>query len=478
MKPFDPKEHNSEWELDVEEQEKLRKYMNIPVPKELDDRLAARMAQMKTPKPSRRMNWQKIALTAAASILLIFSLGMLTSSTFADYIKSIFMQNNDPGLKEAFKNGFSQSINKEVTDQGITVRVKEVVADLNRIAVSVEMINEKGEMIDPTLTNPGVDGDYYLTDKKGNIINRAALSPTWSRTWKPLGGIIEFDFATGPNTETVFFHMDLSNVGVKTNELGEEINPGVNGSWKLKIPIDTRKGKIASKVIQLNKSWNGEHDLKLTLDELMLSPSLTRLMYHVDQSDQLTQLPDDDASDFQTVNMRYFITDDHGKKVATYGVEPSNSGAESTNSEIQHPPLTKSKYYEFHLTGISYANVVEKEIFSISAKTLPMTKNTKEGKITIKTIRKDSEGNAVIRIEGERPKDIDTYTWIIRDELGQEEELISHGSVNGKKSQGDRCFFTENLIVNGELLSDKVQLELVAVKKYHPTNWSFKINGY
>jgi hypothetical protein len=480
MKPFDPSKQNSEWELDVEEQEKLRKYMNIPVPKELDDRLDARMVQMKTPKPSRRMNWQKIALTAAASILLIFPLGMLTSSTFADYIKSIFMQDDDPGLKEAFKNGYSQSINKEVTDKGITVKVKEVVADLNRISISVEMINENGEMIDPTLTKSGTDGDYYLTDKRGKFIQHGTLSPAWSSAGKPLGGIIEFDYPTGPNTETVILHLNLTNIGVKTNELGtEEIDPGVNGSWELKIPIDTRKGKNASKVTKLNKSWNGQHDLKLTLDELMLSPSMTRLMYHVDQSQQVMQLPDDEASDLKAVNMSYFITDEHGKKVATLSPEATSSGSEtSTNSEIQHPPLPKSKYYVFHLVGITYANIVKKETFSISNKTLPITKNTREGKITIKAISKNPEGKTVIKLEGVRSKNMETYVWKLRDELGQEEVLLSYGSVKGKRVQGDKYTFAEELVLNTEPLPDKMQLDLIAVKKYHPTKWSFKIKGY
>jgi hypothetical protein len=335
-------------------------------------------------------------------------------------------------------------------------------------------------MIDPTLTKSGTDGDYYLTDKRGKFIQHGTLSPAWSSAGKPLGGIIEFDYPTGPNTETVILHLNLTNIGVKTNELGtEEIDPGVNGSWELKIPIDTRKGKNASKVTKLNKSWNGQHDLKLTLDELMLSPSMTRLMYHVDQSQQVMQLPDDEASDLKAVNMSYFITDEHGKKVATLSPEATSSGSEtSTNSEIQHPPLPKSKYYVFHLVGITYANIVKKETFSISNKTLPITKNTREGKITIKAISKNPEGKTVIKLEGVRSKNMETYVWKLRDELGQEEVLLSYGSVKGKRVQGDKYTFAEELVLNTEPLPDKMQLDLIAVKKYHPTKWSFKIKGY
>src|SRR5690606_22307101 len=109
MKPFDSKENSSELELTVQEQNKLMKSIDVIVPKELDDRLAKKMEELKSPKQIRK-GWTKIFLAAAASFLFIFSLGMAISPTFASYVKSLFMEADDPGLQEAFKNGYSKTI--------------------------------------------------------------------------------------------------------------------------------------------------------------------------------------------------------------------------------------------------------------------------------------------------------------------------------------------------------------------------------
>jgi hypothetical protein len=187
------------------------------------------------------------------------------------------------------------------------------------------------------------------------------------------------------------------------------------------------------------------------------------------------QLPNQDADDFKVVDLQYYITDENNKKVAIYGTDDFNSGAEITNQEIQHPPFPKSKYYVFHLTGMSYATVAN-ETFLISSKSLPVTKNTSVGKIKIKSMKK-VDGNTMITIEGERPKDIDSYGWVVRDEKGQEKEMFTHGSKNEKSNQGKTLSFTEEIGLVGDQTSEKVQLQLIAVKKHHATNWSFKIQG-
>lgn len=473
MKPFDSNENNSEWELTAQEQEILMKSMEVTVPRELDDRLAKKMAELKLQKSNRKA-WTKIFLTAAASFLFIFSLGMAISPTFASYVKSLFMEADDPGLQEAFKNGYSKTIGKQVTDQGITVRVKEVIADLNRISVSYEIIDENGKMIDASLIKNEDENALYLTNKKGEFLFAAGTGGSvWGKNQEPRGGIIELPLPKNEGKQLVF-HLNITNIGEKTNEDGTQIiTPGVDGKWELQVPIDLTKGLKASKEIKIGASYNWKNELKLTIDRLILSPSLSRLVYEVDQSDELMKLWDDGFG-MKQVDLRYYITDERNKKVAIYGTDDFNSGAETTNSEIQHPPFPKSKHYVFHLTGLAYSTVVN-ESFSITSKTLPVTKHTSLGKITIKSIKK-VDGNTIIEIEGSRPRNMKSYGWTVRDEYGQLETMFTFGSKNGKV-QGDMQSFTETIGIKGEAPTDKLQLQIYAVKKYYPANWSFKIEG-
>ncbi|MCH5585516.1 DUF4179 domain-containing protein [Shimazuella sp. AN120528] len=477
MKPYDSKQDNSKLELQAHEQEELMKYMDISVPKELNDRLASRLTKMKSPIFFRK-SWIKMLIATAASIMIVLSLGMGLSSAFAAYVKSIFMESGDPGLKEAFENGHSKTVGKQVTDQGVTVRVKEVVADLNRISVSYDIVNEKGESMDPSLVKSDSGDPIYLTNLNGEKLHFGGHGgPVWDRKGKQLGGVVTFDLPKNIANEKQFiFHLHFTNIGEITNEIGTKvIQPGVKGKWVLQFPIDLRKEKNASKEIKLDAILDWKHEIKLTFDKLVLSPSLSRLFYHVDQSEKLMQLPSQDADDFKVVDLQYYITDEHNKKVAIYGTDDFNSGAETTNKEIQHPPFPKSKYYVFHLTGMSYATVAN-ETFSISSKSLPVTKSTSVGKIMIKSMKKVN-GNTVITIEGERSKDIDSYGWVVRDEKGQVKEMFTHGSENGKSKQGKTQSFTEDIGIVGEPTSGKIQLQLIAVKKYHATNWSFKIKS-
>jgi hypothetical protein len=233
------------------------------------------------------------------------------------------------------------------------------------------------------------------------------------------------------------------------------------------------KGLTASKEINIGTSYSGKEELKLTIDRLVLSPSQSRLLYTVDQSPELMKFADDGFG-IRQANLHYYITDEHNKKVAIYGAENIHSGAETTEGVIQHPPLPKSKYYVFHLTGISHSSVVNESI-SITKKKLPVTKHTNYGKITISAIKK-VDGNTMIEIEGTRPKNIESYGWIVRDENGQPQELFTSGT-NQEKVQGEMVTFKGEIGINGDLETDNLQLQLYAVKKYCPANWSFQING-
>ncbi|MED4970903.1 DUF4179 domain-containing protein [Parageobacillus toebii] len=118
-------------------------------------------------------------------ITIGISAGAYLSPTFAAYIKSFFVRPDlDEGLQIAAKEGFSETTEASVTDNGITLKVKEVMADANRLILTYSLEKENGEFIDPTILfesqewGPGRAiyfvkdlNTFYITDKDGDIVS-------------------------------------------------------------------------------------------------------------------------------------------------------------------------------------------------------------------------------------------------------------------------------------------------------------------
>ncbi|MED1664713.1 DUF4179 domain-containing protein [Brevibacillus laterosporus] len=102
------------------------------------------------------MNWKtrsvdilKKMTLAVAGLTVAVSLGTFVSPTFANYVKSLFSteQKADQGMKNAAQQGFVQQVDKKVTDQNITVELKEVLADSMRIATILDAKDKDGKKI-------------------------------------------------------------------------------------------------------------------------------------------------------------------------------------------------------------------------------------------------------------------------------------------------------------------------------------------
>ncbi|WP_289137786.1 DUF4179 domain-containing protein [uncultured Brevibacillus sp.] len=104
----------------------------------------------------KQMDWKgrsidimKKMSIAVAGLTIAVTLGTFVSPTFANYVKSLFnTENADPGMKQAVEKGLVKPLDLKVTDQNITLTVKEVLADTMRIAVVCEARDQDGKPID------------------------------------------------------------------------------------------------------------------------------------------------------------------------------------------------------------------------------------------------------------------------------------------------------------------------------------------
>ncbi|WP_243014767.1 DUF4179 domain-containing protein, partial [Brevibacillus borstelensis] len=152
-------------------EEVANKLAHLPFPFQAQDE---RM-QVALNKPinwkKRSMDIMKKTAITVAGLAAAVTFGTMVSPTFANYVNSLFNTVNqaDGGMKNAAAEGYVQEVGKKVTDKGITVTVKEVLADPTRIALIFEMVDKDGKKLDFKAGEYG--GEFTLTDNAGKDLN-------------------------------------------------------------------------------------------------------------------------------------------------------------------------------------------------------------------------------------------------------------------------------------------------------------------
>jgi Domain of unknown function (DUF4179) len=266
---------------------------HIPVPESIfafAKELPFQMEKQQNPKLIRKPKWRKWLAAAAASIFIGISTGAYISPTFAAYIKSFFIRPElDEGLQTAAKEGFSQKTEAAVTDHGITFRIKEVMADTNRLIFTYSLEDKNGKSIDPTILfeknqwGPertmyfvkGLDA-FYITNEKGEIVSTYTTYQT--KTGRMVSQSIDQVFPHGHYADLMFALKDKAReakrlfIYIDIHQIG-----AVEGQWKLKIPVNMNKSMAATKTIPVDKTYVTKDGLQVTVKNLVHSPTLTSI---------------------------------------------------------------------------------------------------------------------------------------------------------------------------------------------------------
>lgn len=483
MNSFDPQNNVQIKELEKYLKEKLKTQMNnIVIPEEFNQGLTNRIKRVSHIPPRRQM-WKKIALVIAATVVIGFSLGSYISPTFATWIKSIFLSSSDPGLQQATKNGVTTSVLYKASDHGITMHVSEILADPSRVSFGYHIIKKNGEFILPDQIHND-SNEIYLTDVEGKRIDTIE---SWS------GGKDESDpFSSNAGIYTyklpedapkqMILHIEIQKIGERRTEDGTEvITPGVEGHWKLKIPV-TIKGAENSKKITMDSVYRTKEGIEIRPQEMVITPSLTRFYVSTDSSKRLHPLSVDPSMYIDhpnTVNLEYTITDDKGKKLGIYGLDGHNGGEETIGPDglsVEFPPFPLSDWYLFHLTGIIYRDQSNLSI-PVSKSKLPITLNYQENTIKIVDMKVNEDQSVNLIIEGIRHKDIRQFDWVVKDSEGEVCTITGYGPNNiGTPSHGMQRFKEEITIDAIDLDNSKpITLQLLSIHRFHPVDWKTTI---
>jgi hypothetical protein len=397
--------------------------------------LPYKMEEQSKQKPPRKSKWKKWLAIAVASITIGISAGTYLSPTFAAYIKSFFVRPDlDEGLQIAAKEGFSQKTKAAVTDHGITFRIKEVMADTNRLIFTYSLEDKNGNLIDPTILfekeqrGPkqtmyfvkGLDA-FYITNEKGEIVSTNMTYQTKTGRMVsqsidqvfPHGHYADLMFALNDKAreeKRLFIHIDIHQIGT------------VEGQWKLKIPVNMNKSMMATKTIPVNKTYVTKDGLQVTIKNLVHSPTLTSIDIETSWTEKgkerLKSHPEYWLGDQMFYQPLFDIVDSNGNIVATtlprWDIEESKRAVFVYKKELpsRQPNVVRWRYsflpfspkgaYTFVFHGIERTEFPNQSMtFSVEdLKKQPISLRYKGNTLTLHQLRLDKRKQAgILEIE-------------------------------------------------------------------------------
>ncbi|QED46576.1 DUF4179 domain-containing protein [Cytobacillus dafuensis] len=493
-----------------DEQQFLRETLQIPTLPDHFDSLVLDQLEPYKQKAVRRKRtpWKRIMLSAAVVVVAI-GLSAALNPSFAQWIGGLFSTEQvDEGLRMAKDAGLVQRVNQEVTNNGITFKVEDVITDSSRVALSYQIINADGDFQDTEIDLDVSQDNITAFDQNGKRIESMGMG--WSEGSDY--GLIEFSLREQPTVEamTVKFNFD-------------ELN-GVKGNWKLEIPINLKEARQFTTTLPLNDKNSSRHGVNINMTEMRFSPSSSEFLYetafteeeHAKVKDEVQKLEAkfgeekvtgaESLTNYGTA-IAYHIENEEGKAIyRNYAAHTQSSGTlQSSGSDMEQlgqiawndsfiPQKDKQKL-TFVLDGV-YKTVPSD--FSIKIKPKELKKNPVsfeyEGNfITIKEAKKDNEyslkkslmpiekeTSVVIEMEGGREATASELgDWVLVDDKGKTYSTYGGGSILNEKDKNGRYKTSINLkSYDLEEIPEELTLHLLSVTRYDEVKDKWKVPLY
>jgi hypothetical protein len=245
-----------------EEQVLLIETLQTPV---LPDDFATTILAQLEPyeKQSKKPAWKRGMLFAAGLVLAV-GLSTTLNPSFAKWVGGLFTTDQvDEGLKIASNAGMAERVNREVTDQGLTLKVEDVVADSSRVALSYQIVSKKGKIQDSYIELADSKNEIYASNQNGKRLEGVGLG------WQDGSeyGLIEFSLREQEDLEEVNVIFDLVELD------------GVKGNWRMEIPVDLKERNKFTTTLSLNGAITSINGVNINMKEVRFAPSSSELLY-------------------------------------------------------------------------------------------------------------------------------------------------------------------------------------------------------
>jgi len=460
--------------------------------------------------PKKRALSKRIMLSAAGAVLAI-GLGTTLNPSFAQWIGGLFTTDQvDEGLRMASEAGLATRVNREVTDQGITFKVEDVVADTSRVALSYQIIKENGKPLDTKIILEEPFNQIMAFDQNGKKIDQMGIGWTEGSEY----GLIEFSLREQKDLQEMTVKFELT-----------ELN-GVKGNWELVIPVDLKENLKFTAKLALNNQTFSAHGVDVNMKEIQFAPSSNELIYETAFTkekmekikDEIAQLEErfgkENVQTFTNYGtaIQYHIENKGGKDIYKHNAflpgqgYPSDVGLISGSGDNMQQlgqmrwnesfiPQKDKEQLTFVLDGVvkTVPSDFSVEITSKELRKKPISFEHEGNFMTIKKAEKQNEFSlqkslipikreTVFQIEMEGGKEAfssELGAWVLTDNLGKTYLAYNSGSILNEKDENGRFKTTIDLkIYDMEEVPEKFTLHLLSVTRYNKMEEEWKVPLY
>lgn len=476
-----------------EEQRFIEETLQTPtLPENFTDLVLDQLEPYGKPKKRRSAIWKRVALTAAGVVLAV-GIGATVNPAFAQLIGGLFSTDQvDEGLQIAAESGLTKRVDLEVEDQGLTLRVEDVIADSSRVSLSYKVLNKDGKSLDTHLKMPGTDNDITAIDQNGNVLDGLGFSTGWRKESEY--GFFQFSLRGQDNFERLTIRFNLV-----------ELN-GVKGNWQLDVPVDLLENSKLTKMADLKDATAVHHGVEIDLKQLQFAPSSIELYFDTAFTKEEWLKTEEAIRKFEgkfgissmdnlvfgrSTAIKYHIENAEGKVI--YSDSKTSGMLQVESKELSTPggtgwihsfvPINEDQL-TFVLDGVYKKEPTD---FSLTFKPKdinehPVSFDHKGTHLTIKSVKKTMYRNrkdhyVVIEMEGDTDsRDADLGNYIAVDGNGNSYPTKFVASVTDHKVKNGRYGATLELYLESlEEVPEELTLHLVSMRNYYPVEEQWKV---
>ncbi|AIQ29609.1 hypothetical protein P40081_16665 [Paenibacillus sp. FSL P4-0081] len=448
----------------------------------------------------RNVLWAGLGTAAIALAVLLFLLPDLSAlqqiqSSKSQRLLILPSEWSDHHLLEAKKAGVVKLPDIEVTDQGYTLTLQEVVADPNRMILNLRITDAKGQpdeemmsMFDITQLQLRNEEGLEIGDLQGINHMSTKLGPDKFRIEYLL---LTYYFKGEQPGDTVFIEGKVHELMLKY-----KTNDRISGNWSFSYAADMTTANALTVNTDLSKySYTTPQGLEILMKGITHSPAGAKIEFSTLLKDELaSQVPEN-----RRVNLgvRYHFENAKGQIVGS--LINSKYGGMSEINRVGHDLQLNWSYYLTELPYLSEPIYFVLDGFSIPVESddsltfNPALLKTKpavfaaEGDILNVNNIKITETqtlpglSAWMAVSGKFSNEFDMDKWMARDGNGTEYDVIRWGSYR----EGDLVTFGQSsgnsdlvyLIVDGmkSIPKELTLIRTVTDKLFNDADWSFEL---
>ncbi|MED3550804.1 DUF4179 domain-containing protein [Cytobacillus praedii] len=454
--------------------------------------------------------WKRIMLPAAG-IVLALGLSTALSPSFAEWLGGIFSTDQvDEGLRMASEAGLAERVNLEVTNNGITFKVEDIVADTSRIALSYQVLNEERKPQNTYVDITESRNEILAIDQDGNVINQIGTGWTEGSDY----GLVELSLREEAALDEVTIQFNLT-----------ELN-GIKGKWKLVVPVDLKENRKYTTTLPLNNEKITANGVTIQMKEVRFAPSSNELLYEtsftkdekakVEAEIEILKKKFGEETVQAITNYgtaaQYHIENEQGEAVYHHNIFMEGKGHPSDSGLIQGSgqdmeqlgqlawnesfiPQKNDQKLTFVLDGVTKTvpsdfsiNFKPKELrnkpvtFEYEGNYMNIKEADTKNKFSLRKELIPIKKETTFNIEMEGGKSLpaaDLADWVIADNNGKVYQAFHSGSVLNEKDKNGRFKTTIELKAYGiNEVPEEITLHLLSVTRYYDVKDKWEIPLY